>query len=164
MSPSPFGLRYRSLDPNPPPGFFGESDAALSPRRATYFSLLRQRNLRKRKASRSQGPCASLRGSLRCSSGAEILETSPLRGRRTSKIFTRPSLRCSALPHGVKMGSGAGSDADAGSGVFGVRARIRHAFGAPCGCCAAKLRSDPKNQAARQSLKHFRSLAAVIRA
>ena len=28
-------------------------DAALSPRRATYFSLLRQRNLRKRKATRS---------------------------------------------------------------------------------------------------------------
>ncbi len=35
--------------------------AAPSPRRATYFSLLRQRNLRKRKATRSLGPCASLR-------------------------------------------------------------------------------------------------------
>ncbi len=32
-----------------------------SPRRATYFSLPRQRNLRKRKATRSLSPCASLR-------------------------------------------------------------------------------------------------------
>ena len=32
-----------------------------SPRRATYFSFLRQRNLRKRKATRSLSPCASLR-------------------------------------------------------------------------------------------------------
>ena len=30
----------------------------VSPRRASYFSLLRQRNLTKRKASRSQGRCA----------------------------------------------------------------------------------------------------------
>ena len=88
---------------------------------------------------------------MRCSSGAEILETSPLRGRRTSKILIRPSLRCSALPHGVGMGS----DADADSGVLEVRAQIRHAFGAPCGCFAAKLRSDPQNQAARPFLNVF---------
>jgi len=40
--------------------------------------------------------CAS--GNLRCSKWPEILETSPLRGRRTSKILIRPLLRCSAQP------------------------------------------------------------------
>ena len=66
---------------------------------------------------------------------------------------------CSALPHGVGgMGSGAGS------GVFGVRAQIRRAFVAPCGCFAAKLRSDPKNQVARRFLKCFWPIAQVIRA
>ena len=76
---------------------------------------------------------------------------------------------CSALPHGVgAMASGV--DADTGSGVFEVRAQIRRAFVVPCGCCgycgycAAKLRSDPKNKAARRFLKCFRPLAQVIRA
>ena len=42
-------------------GGFSAAAGRDSPRRATYFSLLRQRNLRKRKATRSLGPCASLR-------------------------------------------------------------------------------------------------------
>ena len=66
---------------------------------------------------------------------------------------------CPALPHGVPEME---SVADTGSGVFGVRAQIRRAFVAPCGCFAAKLRSDPKNQAARHFLKCFRPLAHVI--
>jgi hypothetical protein len=70
---------------------------------------------------------------------------------------------CSALPHGVgRMASRA--LADAGSGIFGVRAQIRRTFVAPCGCFAAKLRSDPKNHAARRFHKRFRPPAQVIRA
>ena len=69
-----------------------QSDCSLRacrdlPRRATYFSLLRQRNLRKRKATRSLGPYADASGNLRCSKSAEFLETSRLRRRRTSKNF-----------------------------------------------------------------------------
>ena len=70
---------------------------------------------------------------------------------------------CSALPHGVG-GMESGADADTGSGVFGVRAQIRRAFVAPCGCFAAKLRSDPKNQVARAFVKYFWTQAQVIRA
>ena len=44
-----------------------ESDAALSPRRATYFSLLRQRNLRKRKATLVSASLRFAAGNLRCS-------------------------------------------------------------------------------------------------
>ena len=114
---------------------------------------------KKPKEKKGEPKSGSLRDSLRCSSGAEILETSPLRGRRTSKIFIRPSLRCSALPHGVW-----GINSDSDSGIFGVRAQIRRAFVAPCGCFAAKLRSDPKNQVARRFLKCFRLIAQVVRA
>jgi hypothetical protein len=70
---------------------------------------------------------------------------------------------CSALPHGVG-GMASEADADTGSGVFGVRAQIRRAFGLPGGCFAAKLRSDPKNHAARGFHKCFRHLAQAIRA
>ena len=68
---------------------------------------------------------------------------------------------CSAPPHSV-WGMGAGADAD--SGVFGVRAQKRRAFVAPFGCCAAKLRSDPRNHAVRRFIKRFWPLAPVIRA
>jgi hypothetical protein len=68
---------------------------------------------------------------------------------------------CSALPH---RAGGMAFGADAGSGVFGVRAQIRRAFVAPCGCCATKLRSDPKNPTARCFVKCFRPLAQAKRA
>ena len=69
----------------------------------------------------------------------------------------------SALPHGAgRMASGA--DTDTGSGVFEGRAQIRRAFVAPCGCVAAKLRSNPKNPATRAFIKCFWPLAQVIRA
>ena len=70
---------------------------------------------------------------------------------------------CSALLHAAG-GMESGADADTGSGVFGVKAQIRRAFGLPCGCFAAKLRSDPKNQAAPRFHKCFWPLAQVIRA
>ena len=69
----------------------------------------------------------------------------------------------SALPNGAgRMASGA--DTDTGSGVFEGRAQIRRAFVAPCGCVAAKLRSNPKNPAARAFIKCFWPIAQVIRA
>ena len=58
----------------------------------------RQRNLTKRKATRSLDPYADASGNLRCSQETEILETSRLRRRRTSKIFIRFLLRSSAQP------------------------------------------------------------------
>jgi hypothetical protein len=100
-------------------------------------------------------------GSRQAGSSSNSLRCTSL---RQSLALIRLPLRCSALPHGVLgMGSDAGADldADAGSGIFGVRAQIRRAFVAPCGCFAAKLRSDPKNPAARRVLKRFRLLADV---
>jgi hypothetical protein len=70
---------------------------------------------------------------------------------------------CSALLHAAG-GMESGADADTGSGVFGVRAQIRRAFGLPCGCFAAKLRSDPKNHPVRRFFKCFRPLDQVERA
>jgi hypothetical protein len=65
---------------------------------ARNFLLLRQKKVTKEKATRSLGPFAVATGNLRCSEGPEILETSRLRRRRTSKIFIRPLLRSSAQP------------------------------------------------------------------
>ncbi|RZJ25214.1 MAG: hypothetical protein EOO54_07070, partial [Haliea sp.] len=45
----------------------GLPTSRVSPRRATYFSLLRQRNLRKRKATRWSGSFRFAAGNLRCS-------------------------------------------------------------------------------------------------
>ena len=53
--PHPFGLRYRSLALDHSPGPSQSSGAALSPRRATHFLLLRQEKVSKEKATRSLG-------------------------------------------------------------------------------------------------------------
>ena len=123
------------------------------------LSLASPRESKQREGEPKSG---SLRDSLRCSrqagSSSNSLRCTSL---RQSRALIRLPLRCSALPHGVcEMESGA----DADSGIFGVRAQIRRAFVAPCGCCAAKLRSDPKNQVARRSSRCFWPLAQVIRA
>ncbi len=78
---------------------------------ASHFLLLRQKKVTKEKASRSQGHCAALRGSLRCSDEPEISETCLLRSLRTSEILIRLLLCCSALPErhcgsGTKYGIG----------------------------------------------------------
>ena len=126
------------------------------------LSLASPRESKQREGEPKSG---SLRDSLRCSrqagSSSNSLRCTSL---KQSLALIRLPLRCSALPHGVGMGSGAKADTDSESGIFGVRAQIRRAFVAPCGCCAAKLRSDPKNQAARRFLKCFRLLAQVGRA
>ncbi len=55
----------------------GMPASRVSPRRATYFSLLRQRNLRKRKATRWSGSFRFAPGNLRCSSKAGSRSNSP---------------------------------------------------------------------------------------
>jgi hypothetical protein len=52
-------------------------DAALSPRRATYISLSRQRNLRKRKATLVPASLRCATGNLRCSAQPESRSNSP---------------------------------------------------------------------------------------
>ena len=81
-----------------------------SPRRATYFSLLRQRNLRKRKATRSLGPCAALRAT--CAAPKK-------RGSSSNSLRSDNRSPCSlfsgssqAQP-GRALGAGAGADAGA---------------------------------------------------
>ena len=117
---------------------------------------------KKPKEKKGEPKSGSLRDSLRCSrqagSRSNSLRCTSL---KQSRALIRLPLRCSALPHG---GGDMGSGADADSGIFGVRAQIRRAFVAPCGCFAAKLRSDPKNQVARRSSRCFWPLAQVIRA
>jgi hypothetical protein len=72
------------------------SEAALSPRRATYFLLLRQKKVGKEKATRSLGPCASLRAP--CGARAKRgLARTRLRLRQSRSLF-RLTLRSSAQP------------------------------------------------------------------
>jgi hypothetical protein len=78
-----------------PPAFHEQAGGSPA---ARNFLLLRQKKVTKEKATRSLGPFAVATGTLRCSEGPEILETSRLRRRRTSKIFIRPLLRSSAQP------------------------------------------------------------------
>ena len=102
---SPFGLRYRSLVLNQVAGSLMSSGAALSPRRATYFSLLRQRNLRKRKATLVSAQVFGVRARIRraygspCGGGANA----PQRNRCLTPITF---LRCS-----LQAGSGTNSPA-----------------------------------------------------
>ena len=114
--PPSFVLRYRSLSLNQAAFPLTSAGAALSPRRATYFSLLRQRNLRKRKAT-------LVPASLRCASGN--LWCSLQAGSRTNS----PSAQTSARPDPLeapllgastrvwRMGAGAGADSDSDSGL-----------------------------------------------
>ena len=126
------------------------------------LSFASPKESRQRKGEPKSG---SLRDALRCSrqagSRSNSLRCTSL---RQSRALIRLPLRCSALPHGVGMGSGAKANTDSEAGIFEVRAQIRHAFSAPFGCFAAKLRSDPKNQAVRRLFKCFRPLGAVNRA
>jgi hypothetical protein len=60
-------LEWCSLALDQRPVSSQSSGAALSPRRATYFSLSRQRNLRKRKATLLSASLRFATGNLRCS-------------------------------------------------------------------------------------------------
>jgi hypothetical protein len=76
---------------------FDESGAALSPRRATYFSLLRQRNLRKRKATLVSASVIGVRARIRraCGSPFGCGANAPQRNRCLTPITV---LRCSGQP------------------------------------------------------------------
>ena len=141
--------------------------------------LLRQKKVGEEKASRSQGgywellgsdanfaavrstaPCGRACGSANldsdptnpCSrqagSSSNLLRCTAL---KQSLALIRLPRRCSALPHGggrwnrIRIRERVRDRA-----FFEVRARIRHAFGAPCGFCAAKSRTDTQNPAARR--------------
>ncbi len=69
------GVEFTAVRAEPVEDFFdsavsGVPASRVSPRRATYFSLLRQRNLRKRKATRWSGSLRFATGNLRCSAKA----------------------------------------------------------------------------------------------
>ena len=84
-------------------------DAALSPRRATYFSLLRQRNLRKRKATLVPASLRFATGNLRCSVLPGSCTNSP-----AAQTSTRPDppgpplLGAFTRVGGKRSGSGSG--------------------------------------------------------
>jgi hypothetical protein len=102
-------LGWCSLALDQRPVSLQRSGAALSPRRATHFSLSRQRNLRKRKATRSLGPFASLRAPCGAQSKRGLVQTR-LRLRQARSLI-RSLLRSSAHP-----------------GRVGLRMRIRGAL------------------------------------
>jgi len=87
---------------------FGLPTSRVSPRRATYFSLLRQRNLRKRKATRLSGSLRCATGNLRCSIPAGVGRT---RFAQTTAALDTASI-CAARPSqtglGEKIGFGIG--------------------------------------------------------
>ncbi len=73
-----------------------------SPRRATYFSLLRQRNLRKRKATRSLGPYASLQATC----AAQLRRGSAELAFGSNSCGPDPASICAARPSQDGWGAG----------------------------------------------------------
>ncbi len=78
--------------------------AGMSPRRATYFSLLRQRKVGKRKATPLSASLRFAAGDLRCSRGGGRPQTR-LRLRHASFLIPA-TLRCSAQPEGRESCTG----------------------------------------------------------
>ena len=89
------------------------SGAALSPRRATHFSLLRQRKVSKRKATLLSASLRFAAGNLRCS-------VQP--GSRANSLRSNKHEPCSvwtSAPRRIQKGfAGTGSEADSGSSAF----------------------------------------------
>ena len=86
------------------------SGAALSPRRATYFSLSRQRNPRKRKATLLSASLRFAAGNQRCSLQAESRTNSP-----SAQTSARPDPLESPLLGATTRVWGALADSDSGS-------------------------------------------------
>ena len=97
--PHPVGLRYRSLALDHSPGPSQSFGAALSPRRATHFLLLRQEKVSKEKATRSLGPCASLRAP--CGARFERGHAQTRLRLKQVRALIRSKLRSSAQPERV---------------------------------------------------------------
>ena len=74
------------------------SAGRVSPRRARHFSLLRQRKVSKRKATRSLGPSASLRATCAAQLRRGLAKLAPFHCAQTTRALIRLRLRCSAQP------------------------------------------------------------------
>ena len=137
------------------PAVFGLPTSRVSPRRATYFSLLRQRNLRKRKATRWSGSPA-LRGNLRCSVKAGPRSNSP-----SAQTIASPDPLLPVLLGPARRVAGMDAHANSGRrgralrGLAGARSRIRLRFHHPSGCAeerrAGRIRTGDCLSAASSS-------------
>src|SRR5881397_1161689 len=83
-----------------------EVGSRVSPRRARHFSLLRQRKVPKRKATRSLGPCAALRATCAARSGRKFQKLVCFAAFGHLKFLIRPLLRCSAQPERGRQKAG----------------------------------------------------------
>ena len=101
--PSPFGLSLSKPCSSSICWLFDESGAALSPRRATHFSLLRQRNLRKRKATLVPASLRFASGNLRCSVQPGSRANSPAAQTSTSPDPSGPPLLGAFTRGGVRI-------------------------------------------------------------
>ena len=123
--PPPFGLSLSKPCFESATRFFGESGAALSPRRATHFSLLRQRNLRKRKATLVPASLRFAAGNLRCSVQPGSRSNSPEGSDNRGALSVWPSAPRrihKGLGDGIGIGIGIGIGFGFGFGFgFGVR-------------------------------------------
>ena len=102
---------------------FGLPTSRVSPRRATYFSLRRQRNLRKRKATRLSGSLRFATGNLRCSIPAGVGRT---RFAQTTAALDTASI-CAARPSQTGLGGKIGF----GFGIGLRRGRAKRVHASP---------------------------------
>ena len=114
--------------------FFNTSSNGLpasrvSPRQATYFSLRRQRNLRKRKATRLSGSLRFATGNLRCSITAGVGRT---RFAQTTAALDTASI-CAARPSQTGFGERAGFGEAGTRKARPRRIPLPHLFSQPVG-------------------------------
>jgi hypothetical protein len=128
---NPFGLSLSKSLLDSGAALASASEAALSPRRATYFSLLRQRNLRKRKATLVSASPALRYGATCGARSSRGLVQTRLRLKQ-ARALIRLALRSSAHSQGLcvpRSDSGSGS-CPADTTIFiAARARITWARG-----------------------------------
>jgi len=120
----------------------GAPASRVSPRRATYFSLLRQRNLRKRKATRWSGSLRFATGNLRCSPKVGSSSNSP-----SAQTIARPDpLSAALLGPARRVGqtntnAGAGRRGRASRVLAGARSLTRIRSNPPSGCAEERRSS-----------------------
>ena len=104
------------------------SGAALSPRRATYFSLLRQRKLKKRKATLVPASLRFAAGNLQCSVQPGSRSNSPAAQTIAGPFPSFPSL-LGAFTRVCETGAGSGFDRTVATNSIASCARITKARG-----------------------------------
>ncbi len=113
----------------------GAPTSRVSARRPTYFSLLRQRNLRKRKATRWSGTLRFAAGNLRCSTKAGSRSNSPSAQTIASPDPLLPALRGPARRVGeTNTNADPGRRGRALRVLAGARFRTRSRTHHPSGC------------------------------